>query len=63
MPSKKSIHVIAISLEAALLRVTSSRQRFLELGQYKEYLMLVEFSQFLNNALIELAEVLNQQDK
>lgn len=63
MPSKKSIYVIALSLEAALLRVTTSRQRFLDLGQYKEYLMLVQFSQFLNNALIELAEVLNQQDK
>jgi hypothetical protein len=61
MATRRSIRVIALSLENAQQRIATHRQSFLEQGQYEDYLALAEFSQFLNSALIELARVLNQQ--
>lgn len=57
-----SIRIIANSLEKTHQQVANSRQRLLEKGLYSEYLILAEFTQTLNVALIELVRVLASRE-
>jgi hypothetical protein len=61
--SYSSIRIIALSLESAHQRITSSRQRLLESGSYSDYLVLAEFSGALNVLLIELARTLSSREE
>lgn len=63
MPTRRSIRVIAISLENAHQRIATHRQSFLEQGEYEDYLALVQFSQVLNAILIELGTLLDSSTK
>jgi hypothetical protein len=63
MSTKRSIRVIALSLENAQQRIATHRQSFLEQGQYEDYLTLVQFSQVLNTVLVELGTLLDSSTK
>ncbi len=61
MATNRSIRVIIASLESAHRQATNSRQILLEQRQYEEYLLLAEFCQILNAALVELTKILISQ--
>lgn len=58
-----SIRLILIALEGAHLTLASYRTKLLEKQSYLDYLVLLKFSQALNEGLIELAEVLASGDE
>ncbi len=61
--SAYSIRLIVIALEGAHQQLAFYRTKLLERQSYGDYLMLLKFSQALNEGLIELAEVLASGDE
>ena len=61
--SIRLIVMIAIALEGAHRQLASYRVQLLERRSYGDYLMLLKFSQALNEGLIELAEVLSGNEQ